>query len=83
VEEVLAEAILEWAKWHDMNSEEELLVRSLIDQIPIARASLWDILYQNERNLSARLAEKLDLPEDNLRVVLSARRVLFTNHVSY
>ena len=78
VEEALAEAILEWAKWQDTNAEELLLVLSLIDQAPIARAKLWDILYQQERALSARLAEKLHLPEDDLRVVLSARHVLLT-----
>jgi AcrR family transcriptional regulator len=78
VEEALAEAILEWAKWQDTNAEEILLVRSLIDQAPLARAKLWDILYHQERALSARLAEKLHLPEDDLRVVLSARHVLLT-----
>lgn len=75
VEEALAEAILEWAKWQDANSEEVLLVRSLIDQVPTARARAWDIFYQQERDLSARLAEKLHLPEDDLRVVLSAHLV--------
>jgi len=78
VEEALAEAILEWAKWEDTNAEEVLLVRSLIDQAPIARAKLWDILYQQERDLNARLAEKLHLPEDDLQVVLSGRLVLLT-----
>ena len=77
-EEALREAILEWAKWQDANAEEILLVRSLIDQAPLARAKLWDILYQQERALSARLAEKLHLPEDDLRIVLSARHVLLT-----
>ena len=69
---------LEWAKWQDTNAEEILLVRSLIDQAPIARAKLWDILYQAERALNARLAEKLHLPEDDLQIVLSARLVLLT-----
>jgi AcrR family transcriptional regulator len=78
VEEALAEAILEWAKWQDTNSEEILLVLSLIDQAPIARAKLWDIINQQERSLSARLGEKLHLPEDDLRVVLSSRHVLLT-----
>ena len=78
VEEALAEAIFEWAKWQDTNAEELLLVRSLIDQAPIARARLWDIVYQAEQALSARLAEKLHLPDDDLRVVLSARHVLLT-----
>jgi AcrR family transcriptional regulator len=78
VEEALAEVILEWARWQDSNAEEILLVRALIDQAPLARAKLWDILYQQERALSARLAEKLHLHEDDLRVVLSARHVLLT-----
>ena len=78
VEEALAKAVLEWAKWQDTNAEELLLVRSLIDQAPIARAKLWDIVYQQERALSARLAEQLDLPEDDLQIVLSVRHVLLT-----
>ena len=78
VEEALAEAILEWARWQDTNAEELLLVRSLIDQAPIARAKLWDIVYQQERALSASLAEKLNLPEDDLQIVLSVRQILLT-----
>src|SRR5580700_4026255 len=65
VEEALAKAILEWAKWQDTNAEEILLVRSLIDQAPLARARLWDIVYQSERDLNALLAEKLHLPKDD------------------
>ena len=76
VEEALAATILEWAKRQDANAEEELLVRSLIDQAPIARARLWDILYQHERSMSVVLAEKLHLPEDDLQVVLSVRLLL-------
>ena len=78
VEEALAEAILEWAKWQDTNAEEILLVRSLIDQAPPARARLWDIVYQAEQALNALLAEKLHLPKDDLQVVLSARQVILT-----
>jgi AcrR family transcriptional regulator len=77
-EEALAEAILEWAKWEDTNADELLLVHSLIDQVPIARAKLWDVVHQQERALSARLAEKLNLPEDDLQIALSVRHVLFT-----
>ena len=73
VEEALAEAVLAWAKRQDTNAEEILLVRSLIDQAPIPRARLWDIAYQMQRDLNARLAEKLHLPEDDLQVELSAR----------
>ena len=78
VEEALAEAILEWAKWQDTNAEEILLVRSLIDQAPLARARLWDIVYQAEQALNTLLAEKLHLPKDDLQVVLSARQVILT-----
>jgi AcrR family transcriptional regulator len=78
VEEALAEAILEWARWQDANSEEVLLVRSLIDQAPTARARLWDILYQQMRDLNARLAEKLRLPQDDLQVELSTRLTILT-----
>jgi AcrR family transcriptional regulator len=77
VEEALAEAALAWAKRQDTNAEEILLVRSLIDQAPIPRARLWDIAYQKQRDLNARLAEKLHLREDDLQVELSAR-LLFT-----
>ena len=78
VEEALAEAILEWAEWQDSNAEEILLVLSLIDQAPIPRARLWDIVYQQEQSLNTRLAEKLHLPENDLKVVLSTRLVLLT-----
>jgi AcrR family transcriptional regulator len=75
MEEALAEAILEWAKWEDANAEELRLVYSLIDQAPIARARLWDFVDKWMRDFNARLAEKLHLPEDDLQVELSARLV--------
>src|SRR5260370_35595913 len=78
VEKALAEAILEWAKWQDTNAEELLLVRSLIDQAPIALAKLWDIVYQHNRARSADLPQKLNLPEDDLQIVLSVRQILLT-----
>jgi AcrR family transcriptional regulator len=77
VEEALAEAVLEWARWQDSNAEEVLLVRSLIDQAPIPRARLWDVLYESEQDLNARLAKKLHLQKDDLKVVISARLVFF------
>jgi AcrR family transcriptional regulator len=73
VEQALAKAILEWAKWQDTNAEELLLVRSLIDQNLMPRARVWDLIFQSVLALSARLAEKLHLPEDDLQVVLSVR----------
>jgi AcrR family transcriptional regulator len=78
VEEALAKAILEWAKWQDTNAEELLLVRSLIDQNIMPRARVWDLLAQSERDLNARLAEKLHLSEDDLQVVLSVRLLFLT-----
>jgi AcrR family transcriptional regulator len=78
VEEALAKAILEWAKWQDTNAEEILLVRSLIDQNIMPRARVWDLLYQSVQDMNARLAEKLHLPEDDLQVVLSVRLLFLT-----
>jgi AcrR family transcriptional regulator len=78
LEEALAETILEFAKWQDANSEQILLVRSLIDQAPVARARLWDIVFSGEQNLNACLAEKLHLSENDLRVMLPARLILLT-----
>jgi AcrR family transcriptional regulator len=54
VEEALAEAILEWAEWQDANADQILLVLSLIDQAPIPRARLWDIVCQQEQSLNWR-----------------------------
>lgn len=78
VEEALAKAVLEWAKWQDTNAEELLLVRSLIDQNLMPRARVWDLISQSVLILNARLAEKLHLPEDDLQVVLSARLLFLT-----
>ena len=77
-EEAIAEAMLEWAKWQDTNAEEILLVRSLIERNIMPRARVWDLISQSVRELNARLAEKLHLPEDDLRVVLSVRLLFLT-----
>src|SRR6202048_1320511 len=78
VEEALAKAILEWAKWQDRHAEEILLVRSLIEQNIMPRARVWDLLYQSVQDMNARLAEKLHLPEDDLQVVLPVRLLFLT-----
>jgi len=70
--------MLEWAKWQDTNAEEILLVRSLIERNIMPRARVWDLISQSVRELNARLAEKLHLPEDDLRVVLSVRLLFLT-----
>jgi AcrR family transcriptional regulator len=78
VEEALAEAMFEWAKWQDTNSEVILPVRSLIDETPALNARQWDLANQLGRDLTARLAEKLRVPEDDLQVELSVRLFIFS-----
>jgi AcrR family transcriptional regulator len=77
VEEALAEAMFEWAKWQDTNSEEILPVRSLIDKTPALNSRVWDRVYQLGRDLKTRLAEKLHVREDDLQVELSVRVFIF------
>jgi len=50
-----------------------IMLYSLINQAPIACARLWDFVDKWMRDFTARLAEKLRLPEDDLQVELSAR----------
>jgi len=76
-QEALTETIFEWAKWQDTNSEEILPIRSLIDQTPVVYARLWELAYQAAWGLKERLAEKLNVPEDDLRLELSVRVFIF------
>ena len=76
-QEALTETIFEWAKWQDTNSEEILPIRSLIDQTPVVYARLWEFAYQAAWGLKERLAEKLNVPEDDLRLELSVRVFIF------
>lgn len=76
VDEALAEAIFAALRGEDERREETLLVRSIIDKSPIPRARLWDYLDEQLRDLARRLAQKLDLAEDDLRVVMTARLVI-------
>jgi AcrR family transcriptional regulator len=76
-QEALTETIFEWAKWQDTNSEEILPIRSLIDQTPVVYARLWELAYQAAWGLKKRLAEKLNVPEDDLRLELSVRVFIF------
>jgi AcrR family transcriptional regulator len=73
VEEVLAEAIFAILAIEDERAGEALLVRSIIDQSPGARARLWDHLAEQHLRLGRNLAKRLHLKEDDLRVVLTAR----------
>ena len=76
-QEALTETVFEWAKWQDTNSEEILPIRSLIDQTPVVYARLWELAYQAAWGLKERLAEKLNVPEDDLRLELSVRVFIF------
>jgi AcrR family transcriptional regulator len=76
-QEALAETIFEWAKWQDTNSEEILPIRSLIDQTPVVYAKSWDLAYQAAWSLKERLAEKLNVPVDDLHAELSVRVFIF------
>jgi AcrR family transcriptional regulator len=74
--EALAEAIFAVAQTGDEHAEETLLVRSIIDQSPTARARLWDYVYAQQEELSRLIAQRLHAKEDDLRVVFTARLAL-------
>jgi AcrR family transcriptional regulator len=73
IDEALAEAIFSALAVEDEQPNETLLVRSIIDQSPIARARLWDYLADQQRQLAQQLALRLNAKEDDLRVVLTAQ----------
>jgi AcrR family transcriptional regulator len=73
VDEALAEAIFAVLKVEDERGAETLMVRSIIDEAPIARARLWDYLAQQQRQLSRLIAERLHAKEDDLHVIFTAQ----------
>jgi AcrR family transcriptional regulator len=73
VDEALAEAIFAVLKGEDKQAAETLLVRSIIDESPIARARLWDYLADQQRQLTKLIAQRLHAKEDDLGVVLTAQ----------
>lgn len=73
VDEALAQAIFCTLEAEDAKGAETLLVRSIIDEAPIARARLWDYVAEQQRQLCRLLAQRLHARQDNLRVVLTAQ----------
>ena len=73
VEEALAEAIFTAVQAEDEYAARTLLVRSIIDQVPTARARLWDYVYSEQKELSKLIAQHLNAKEDDLRVVFTAQ----------
>ena len=76
VEEALAEAIFTTLEVEDKKGVETLLVRSIIDKAPIARARLWDLVAEQQRQLCKLLAERLHARKDDLRVILTAQMAM-------
>jgi AcrR family transcriptional regulator len=73
VDEALAEAIVTVLMVEDERAAETLLVRSIIDQSPIARARLWDYLAEQQRKLTQLIADRLHARRDDLCVVFTAQ----------
>ena len=73
VEEALAEAIFTAIQEEDEHAAKTLLVRSIIDRSPTARARMWDYVYAHQRELSKLIARKLHTKADDLRVVFTAQ----------
>ncbi len=73
IDEALSEAIFSVLAVEDEQPEETLLVRSIIDQSPIARARLWDYVAKQQRLLAERIALRLHAKPDDLHVVLTAQ----------
>lgn len=73
VEAALAEAILTVLELNDRQAARALLVRSIIDRSPDARARLWDYVYMEQEELSQLIAERIHAKADDLHVVLTAQ----------
>ena len=73
LDEALAEAIFSVLAVEDEQSQETLLVRSIIDKSPIARARLWDYLARQQQELAKLIADRLQAKPDDLRVVFTAQ----------
>ena len=76
VEEALAEAIFAVVEENDRNATKTLLVRSIIDKAPTARAHLWDYVYAQQKELSRLIAKRLKVKADDLGVVFTAQVVM-------
>ena len=71
--EVLAKTILAALSETDEPSSQSILIRSILDQNPEARARLWDMLDDLRNQLGKGIAARLKLPPDDIRVIMTAR----------
>ncbi len=76
VDEALAQAIFTTLEAEDARETETLLVRSIIDKAPVARARLWDYIAEQQRQLCKLLAHRLHAKPDDLRIVLAAQTAM-------
>ena len=76
VDEALAEAIFTVVEESDRHAAQSLLVRSIIDKAPTARARLWDYIYAQHEELSRLIALRLKAKANDLRVAFTARLVM-------
>ena len=76
VDEALAQAIFTTLEAEDARETETLLVRSIIDKAPVARARLWDYVAEQQRQLCKLLAHRLHAKPGDLRIVLAAQTAM-------
>ncbi|NYE95903.1 AcrR family transcriptional regulator [Psychromicrobium silvestre] len=69
----LTKAIDAVLRIEDEQPEDSLLIRSIIDQSPAARAKLWDHLDDQRARLGALIAQRLGKATSDFEVVMSAR----------
>jgi AcrR family transcriptional regulator len=73
LEPSLAAAISRALAIEDQDPDRARLVRSIVDQSPAARARLWEHLAEAQKKLQGFLGRRLELPPDDLRVLVAAR----------
>ena len=69
----LAEAIFAVLEIEDVDPQKALLVRSILDQSPVARAKLWDYLREQQLLLAAQIASCSKLKANDPRAILASR----------
>lgn len=72
VAEALAGALLDQAAAFADPSHRIVEMRRIIDNSPVPRARLWDLLLQSRTDFEQALAERMGLPADDAAVVGSA-----------
>ena len=72
-ERALAEAIFAVLAVEDEEPQQALLVRSILDQSPAARARLWDYMAEQRTLLNQQLAASLGKREEDPICLLAAR----------